>query len=68
MSKQAMKNTMTYEQTDQGEQALMPMVKPISQRQRLEALASGPLRARRQQKPLNLGLFDRDARNQLALF
>ena len=68
MSKQAPKNTMTYEQTDQGEQALMPMVKPISQRQRLQALTGGPLRARRQQKPLNIGLFNEDAQNQLVLF
>jgi len=68
MSKQAMKKPMTYEQTDQGAQALMPILKPISQRQRLEALASGPLRPRRQQKPLTIGLFNEDARNQLALF
>ena len=68
MCQQAVKNTMTYEQTEQGEQALMPILKPISQRQRLQVLASGPLRARRQQKPLNIGLFNEDARNQLALF
>lgn len=68
MSKQIPKNTMAYEQTEQGEQALMPMVTPISERQRLQALASGPLRPRRQQKLLNIGLFNEDARNQLALF
>lgn len=68
MSEQVPQNTITYEQTDQGEQSLMPMVKPISLRQRLQALTSGPLRARRQQKPLTIGLFNEDARNQLALF
>jgi len=57
-----------FEMTDQGEQSLMPGVTPITMRQRLEALAQGPLIATKQQKPLNIGLFDEDARNQLALF
>jgi hypothetical protein len=56
------------ERTDQGEQVLVPSVAPISQRQRLECLMAAPLRPMKAQKPLNIGLFDEDARNQLALF
>ena len=56
------------EQTDQGEQVLVPGVAPVSQRQRLESLMAAPLRPSKQQKPLNIGLFDEDARNQLDLF
>lgn len=58
----------TYEQTEQGDQAVMPIVKPISTRARLEALTAAPLMPTKSQKPLNIGLFDEDARNQLALF
>lgn len=58
----------TYEPTDQGDQAIMPIVHPITTRQRLEALAVAPLMPSKAQKPLNIGLFDEDAKNQLALF
>ena len=56
------------EPTPEGEQGLIPGVKPISQRERIEALIAAPLRPRGPQKPLDIGLFDEDARNQLTLF
>ena len=56
------------ETTPEGKQTLVPGVRPITQRERIEALMNGPLAARREQKPLNIGLFDEDARNQLSLF
>lgn len=51
-----------------GEQMLIPGVRPVSLRERLEFQAGAPLAAKKQQKPLNIGLFDEDARNQLNLF
>ena len=60
--------TFQTEVTPEGEQVLFPGVKPISQRERLEALLGAPLVPRCPQKPLNIGLFDEDARNQLSLF
>ena len=56
------------EPTPIGEQSLIPGVRPVSIRARLEALAAHPLVSLRVQKPCNLGLFDEDARNQLDLF
>ena len=54
--------------TDQGEQTLVPGVAPITLRQRLAALFAAPLASRKPQRPMNIGLFDEDARNQLDLF
>ena len=54
--------------TEQGEQVLVPGVVPVSLRQRLEHLRAAPLGPKKPQKPLNIGLFDEDARNQLDLF
>ena len=51
-----------------GEQTLVPGVKPISLRERLTHLTAAPLVSSKNQKPLNIGLFDEDARNQLDLF
>ena len=51
-----------------GEQTLLPGVGPISLRQRLEFKACAPLAPKSRQKPLNIGLSDEDARNQLNLF
>ncbi len=51
-----------------GEQTLIPGVRPVSLRERLTLQARAPLIPKRQQKPLNIGLFDEDARNQLNLF
>jgi hypothetical protein len=56
------------EATEQGEQMLVPGVPPITLRQRLAALFSAPLTPRKPQQPMNIGLFDEDARNQLDLF
>ena len=60
--------TFQTEITPEGEQVLFPGTRPISQRERLEALLGAPLVPRCPQKPLNIGLFDEDARNQLSLF
>lgn len=56
------------EPTPAGEQTLVPGIAPITQRQRIEAAIAAPLRPRKPQKPLDIGLFDQAARNQLALF
>lgn len=56
------------ETTPEGEQCLVPGVAPIRDRDRLAAFMAAPLRPRKAQKPLNIGLFDEDARNQLSLF
>jgi hypothetical protein len=53
------------ETTPEGEQTLVPGVAPITERQRIKALMNAPLAPRREQKPLNIGLFDEDARRQL---
>ena len=56
------------EPTEQGEQTLVPGIAPITVRQRLAALFAAPLAPRKPQQPMNIGLFDEDARNQLDLF
>jgi hypothetical protein len=56
------------EATPEGEQILVPGVAPVSLRERLAQRSAAPLSPRKPQKPLNIGLFDEDARNQLALF
>ena len=56
------------EPTPIGEQRLVPGVVPITIRDRLEARMAAPLLPTRPQKPLDLGLFDVAARNQLDLF
>jgi len=56
------------EPTEQGEQVLVPGIAPIALRQRLAALFSAPLASSKPQRPMNIGLFDEDARNQLDLF
>lgn len=57
-----------YEPTEQGDQALMPGVTPISTRQRLELIAAAPMTTDKPQQPLDIGLFDEAGRRQLALF
>jgi hypothetical protein len=52
------------EPTPEGEQTLVPGIRPITPRERIEALMLAPLTARREQKPLNIGLLDQDARAQ----
>ena len=56
------------ETTEQGEQLLVPGICPVTQRERLALLMAAPLAPRREQKPLDIGLFDENARNQLDLF
>jgi hypothetical protein len=56
------------EPTPQGEQMLVTGVQPITARDRLNLRWAAPLAPRVPQKPLNIGLFDEDARNQLSLF
>jgi hypothetical protein len=56
------------EPTEQGEQTLVPGIAPITLRQRLAVLFAAPLASRKPQRPMNIGLFDEDARNQLDLF
>ncbi len=56
------------ETTPEGEQCLVPGVAPIRERDRLAAVMAAPLRPRKAQKPLNIGLFDEDSRKQLSLF
>ena len=56
------------ETTQQGEQMLVPGIRTVTQRERLALLMAAPLVPRREQKPLDIGLFDEAARNQLDLF
>jgi hypothetical protein len=56
------------EPTPEGEQTLVPGIAPITVRERLQHRAEAPLIARKLQKPLDIGLFDLAARNQLDLF
>lgn len=56
------------ESTPIGEQMLVPGVRPITTRERIEARMAAPLVAKKTQKPLDIGLFDEAARNQLNLF
>lgn len=56
------------ERTRDGEQTLIPGVRPVTTRERLEARMAAPMAPRKPQKPLDIGLFDEAARNQLDLF
>ena len=56
------------EVTDQGEQKLIHGVHPVSMKARLSVLAAHPLAPSKLQKPCNIGLFDKVARNQLDMF
>jgi hypothetical protein len=56
------------EATAIGPQALVPGVRPVSMKARLEALAAHPLGSNRLQKPCDIGLFDDCLRNQMDLF
>lgn len=56
------------EQTQAGEQSLVPGVIPIRLRERLERWMDAPLASLRPQKPMDIGLFDEAARSQLDLF
>lgn len=56
------------EPTDQGDQTLVPGVRPVTTGDRLQLLLDAPLAPRRPQKPCDVGLFDECARRQLDLF
>ena len=60
------------EQTEVGEQWLVDGVRPVSLRERLEAMTEQPLLPKRNpgaaQKPCDLGLFDEVGRAQIDLF
>lgn len=56
------------EATSLGPQTLVPGVRPVSMKARLEVLAAHPLGSDKLQKPCNIGLFDEVARNQMELF
>jgi hypothetical protein len=56
------------EMTPIGEQTLIAGVKPITARDRLQCRMEAPLQPRCRQRPLTVGLWDEDARNQLELF
>ena len=56
------------EQTQIGEQVLVPGVQPITPAERLAILANAPMQPRRPQRPTDHGLFDTNARNQLEMF
>ncbi len=72
MNKRSLKPAVTpaIEQTDIGTQYLIGGVTPVTQKQRLDLLASLPMTPKRAptQKPCDIGLFDEVARNQKDLF
>ena len=63
-----MENARLHEMTQLGNQYLVDGVRPVTMRGRLEWKASLPMTLNKRQKPLNIGLFDEDARNQMDLF
>jgi hypothetical protein len=56
------------EATSLGPQTLVPGVRPVSMKARLEALAAHPLASMKMQKPCDIGLFDDVAGKQMDLF
>ena len=56
------------EATAIGNQTLVPGVTPITPRDRLALRANAPLEPKRPQRPIDHGLFDTTARNQIEMF
>ena len=56
------------EATAIGNQTLVPGVTPITQCDRLAIRANAPLEPRKPQRPIDHGLFDTNARNQIEMF
>jgi hypothetical protein len=56
------------EVTPIGNQILVPGVAPITPRDRLAMRADAPLLPKKPQRPIDHGLFDTNARNQIELF
>ncbi|TPI13045.1 hypothetical protein FJW06_15440 [Mesorhizobium sp. B4-1-3] len=61
-------HSLQSEPTPEGEQTLIPGVRPVTTRDRLSLLMEATMRPRAAQKPLDIGLFDEAQRNQLDLF
>jgi hypothetical protein len=57
-----------FEKTACGWQALITGVSAVKTIERLQFLINQPLMPKKLQKPINIGLFDETARNQLNLF
>ena len=51
-----------------GNQTLVPGVAPITPRDRLAIRANAPLEPKKAQRPIDHGLFDTNARNQIEMF
>ena len=51
-----------------GNQTLVPGVEPITPRDRLAIRANAPLEPKKPQRPIDHGLFDTNARNQIEMF
>ena len=56
------------ETTPIGIQTLVAGVAPITPAQRLALRADAPLLPKKRQRPIDLGLFDTAARNQIEMF
>lgn len=59
---------LAVENTEAGQQTLVPGVAPVTLGDRLAVLAAAPLVPKRRQRPADHGLFDMNARNQLEMF
>ncbi|HEX4568933.1 MAG TPA: hypothetical protein VH184_00800 [Dongiaceae bacterium] len=59
---------MTTERMPEAEQHPISGVRPITERERLQALTDRPLKAKGWQQAPNFSLFDEDARKQSNLF
>ena len=55
------------QKTPNGTQTLVPGVKPVTDRDRLDALARQPMKPTKRQKPLDIGLVDEESRKQTDL-
>ena len=56
------------EATPIGNQTLVPGVAPITPRDRLAMRANAPMEPKKPQRPIDHGLFDTNARNQIEMF
>lgn len=59
---------LAVENTEAGQQTLVPGVAPVTLGDRLAVLAAAPMVPRKRQRPADHGLFDMNARNQLEMF
>lgn len=59
---------LAVENTEAGQQTLVPGIAPVTLGDRLAVLAAAPLVPRQRQRPADHGLFDMNARNQLEMF